>query len=274
VDRVITTEALPKAWPRVVIGIPSERVRNTNACHGFAAILAQGFAHFPIGYMRTDIARCRLALQLLESDFTHLLMLDSDHMHPPDIVDRLVRWVRMDKTKLVVGGLNFRRGAPYDPCAYFLNDKGHLMPMLEWSQALVAVEVLGSGSILIAREVFETFGRDDFPWFGYDYEKTRRGAQQAPNWEKLRHGASWPGTDLWFSALCRKHGIKQWVDTTTTSPHIIETVVTQESWQQWKNDHPEMPRIKQEVKAFGANRSRVPVGSEDPTSYQESQAAT
>jgi len=172
-----------------------------------------------------------------------------------------------------VGGLNFRRGAPFDPCAYFLNDEGHLMPMIEWNADLVAVEVLGSGSILIAREAFETFGRDDFPWFGYDYARTRKGAQQAPDWATLRRGASWPGTDLWFSALCRKHGIKQWVDTTTTSPHIMQTVVTEESWRQWQSEHPDMPRIPQKVKAFG-KRSPAPDGLEAAISSQESQAAT
>ena len=137
----------------------------------------------------------------------------------------------------------------------------------------MAVDVLGSGSILIAREVFETFGRDDFPWFGYSYDKARKGAQDAPDWETLRHGCGWPGTDMWFSALCRKHGIKQWVDTTTTSPHIIETVVTEESWKQWQDEHPEMPRIPKQVKAYGV-RSPGPVGSESPGSSQESQAAT
>ena len=270
--RIVTTEALPKEWPRIVIGIPSERVRTTSAVLAFNAIIAQGWAQFPIGYMRTDIARTRLALRLLESDFTHLLMLDSDHVHPVDIVDRLVRWVRMDQTKLVVGGLNYRRGAPFDPCAYFLNDEGHLMPMLEWTQALVAVDVLGSGSILISREVFETFGKDDFPWFGYNYDKAREGAQNAPDWKTLREGCSWPGTDLWFSALCRRHEITQWVDTTTTSPHLIETVVTEESWRAWQDEHPDMPRIAQKVKAFGVSPARV--GLETPGLSQESQAAT
>lgn len=270
--RIITTEALPKPWPRIVLGIPSERVRNTTACNAFMAISSQGWAQFPMGYMRTDIARCRFALQLLDSDFTHLLMLDSDHIHPPDIVDRLVRWVRIDKTKLVVGGLNFRRGAPYDPCAYLLSDEGLLMPMTKWTDGLVAVDVLGSGSILIAREVFETFGREDFPWFGYDYTKTRASAENAEDWKTLIRGCSWPGTDLWFSALCRKHDIKQWVDTTTKSPHIINTVVTEESWRLWQDDHPEMPKIPRTVKAFGPSPARA--GSGDPTSSQVSQAAT
>ena len=104
-----------------------------------------------------DEARNQAAIALLKSDFTHLLMLDIDHVHPYNIVQRLARWVIMDNGIQVVGGLNYRRSEPHDPCAYRMDENG-AMYAIEFDKdnsQLVEVDRLGTGSILIAREVFE-----------------------------------------------------------------------------------------------------------------------
>lgn len=212
-----------KNWPRIIIGIPCERFMYTEAAHAFMAIVHQGFPFIGHGYARTDRARCNMAKQLLESDFTHILMLDSDHTHPLTIVQQLGQQVAQHPELLVVGGLNYRRGEPYDPCAYCWDDDHRLCPIHNWPEnALLKVDVLGSGSILIAREVFE---RLPFPWFGYDYSYAEKLGWPDGDLGDL-DAMQWPGTDIWFSELCNKHGIDQWVYTGVSSPHMIHSQVT------------------------------------------------
>lgn len=204
---------------KVLLGIPMERTIGQRAFFGFADILVQGWPLAQQDYTRNDIARCNLAEYLLQSEYTHLLMLDSDHVHPSDIVDRLARWfiVYPDQVQ-VVGGLNFRRGEPYDPCAFIDPGDGSFRRMAEWCKpdeepGAIEVDALGSGSIMIERKVFEQIDR---PFFGYDYSIE-----------------GWPGTDMWFSAKCRKAGIKLWCDTSTTSPHISDQLIDGETWKAW-----------------------------------------
>jgi len=187
-------------------------------------IAAQGPVILNMPYQRTDLARNKAAIELLKSDFTHLLMLDIDHVHPPDIIQRLARWVLSDPKQFqVVGGLNFRRSEPYDPCAYKKGDDG-TMWTIEWNEdtTLMEVDRLGTGSILIAREVFETIPP---PWFTNDYSQAWRDA--------------WPGEDIGFSKLCNQAGIKLWVDCTVTSPHITPALIDNHNWEHWRERNPD-----------------------------------
>ena len=247
---VIETEAQEQEWPRVLIGVPMERQMMTPAAYSVQEIMRQGWRFTKTGYTRCDIARNKMGIALLQSDYTHILMLDSDHIHPADVVYKLIRWVKDDRTRLVVGGLNFRRGAPFDPCAYFLDANGNMCSLREWGPGLIAVDVLGSGCMLIAREAFEQM---PFPWFGYDYTKNLGLGWPECGIDHLANGAGWPGTDIWFSRQCRDAGIDQWVDTQTTSPHILQTVVTQETWASFLKDRGKnMPM--QAIKLKGGKR--------------------
>jgi hypothetical protein len=160
--------------------------------------------------MRCDVARNTYAADLLKSEHTHLLMLDSDHIHPPDIVQRLARWMVEDPARLVVGGLNFRRGEPFDPCAYVKDEDGAVLGLTDWGD-LVECHSIGTGCILISREVFE---RIPPPWFGYD----------------VTAFPEYPSDDIFFCNLCRQHDIKLFCDTTTTSPHLIESAVGKDTF--------------------------------------------
>jgi hypothetical protein len=187
---------------RVVIGIPMERTIMQEAFFGFVRIFQQGWSMARLAYTRNDIARHKFCEFLLGSDYTHLLMLDSDHEHPEDIVPRLARWFQAYPDLVqVAGGLNFRRGEPYDPCAFVDPGDGAFHRMAEWGTGLVEVDALGSGSIMIARSALETI---EPPWWDYQYPDH----------------TGWPGTDMTFSARCREYKIPLWCDTTTVSPHI------------------------------------------------------
>jgi hypothetical protein len=209
-------------WPRIVAFVPQFPAgpHTDDVFYSFWAIAQQGLPILTIPYGRTDMVRNRAALGLLRSDFTHVLMLDWDHKHPWNIVQRLARWVVADPNKLVVGGLNFRRGAPYDPCCYLLGNDGLLYPPVEWEKGLIQVDAIGTGSLLIAREVFEL---TEPPWFFNDYSRV---------WMD-----QWPGEDIGFSKKCREANIPLWVDTTTTSPHMIDAVVDESSYREYLADH-------------------------------------
>ena len=192
-------------YPRILLGVLKERAISyaDDVLDNFMMIAATGVSLIRVPYGRTDIVRNRMAMGLLDSDYTHLLMLDADHEHPVDIVQRLARWVLLDDTVQVVGGLNFKRSSPHEPCAFIFGADGSIYQPAEWERGLIEVDALGTGSILIAREVFEAIQP---PWFYNIYDEV---------WMD-----SWPGEDIGFSRNCKAAGIRLWVDTTTTSPHI------------------------------------------------------
>ena len=204
---------------RVLVGIPMERTIGQLSFFGFVKIFTQGWPLAQLEYTRNDIARCKFGDFLLASSYTHLLMLDSDHVHPADVVQRLARWFRAYPDQVrVLGGLNFRRGAPFDPCAFVDPGDGGFRRMAQWSGGAIEVDALGSGSIMIARSVFEELPR---PWFGYDYSDLE----------------GWPGTDMWFSRLCKAHNIALWGDTTTTSPHVGDRLIDETTYRAWLKEH-------------------------------------
>ena len=204
-------------YPRIVVGVLQERAMSysTSVFYNFWTIAQQGVPIIPMPYGRIDVTRNKLAIQLLRSDMTHLLMLDIDHQHPWDIVQRLARWVLADRNIQVVGGMNFRRSAPFEPCAGYWDKNGLWSPPMSWEPGLLKVDMLGTASMLIAREVFELI---EPPWFANDYSLV---------WQDV-----WPGEDIGFSKLCNKHGIDLHVDTTTTSPHLAESLVGEGTYKQ------------------------------------------
>ncbi len=205
----------------VVIGIPMERTIGQHSFFAFWEIAQQGWPLARLEYTRNDIARCKFADFLLGDDrWTHLLMLDSDHTHPPDIVQRVGRWFQAYPDQVeVVGGLNFRRGEPYDPCAFIDPGDGKFRRIAEWPDGAMDVDALGTGSIMIKRSAFERMER---PFFGYNYD--------------CNYG-DWPGTDMWFSAKCRALGITLWCDTTTTSPHISNLFIDEKTYRGWLEEN-------------------------------------
>lgn len=202
-------------FPKVLLGVLLERAMSyaDHTFHSFMLLAAQGVPFIRLPYSRTDVARNKFATALLQSDYTHLLMLDIDHVHPEDIVQRLSRWVMTDPEKKVIGGLNFKRSYPHDPCCFMLRDDGIYLPA-EWDAGLIKVDAIGTGSILIAREVFEQI---EPPWFFNIYDQAWRD--------------EWPGEDMGFSQRCREHGIDMWVDTTCTSPHITDRLIDERDFQ-------------------------------------------
>lgn len=207
-------------FAKIAIAIPLERgMVNADKVVPFIAHLGQRGAHFlwhP--YARTDIVRNHAVLAMLnaEQQFTHILFLDSDHNHYPNVVERLARWVAWDPTVEVVSGINFQRVPPFKTCWYMANDEGKLVIPTEWPHGLVEAAAVGGGSLLVSRKVFEKIPP---VWFQYFYDDAL--------------GDIYPGEDIYFSMLCRENGVKMWVDTTTCSPHYSVMEVTEELFRGW-----------------------------------------
>jgi hypothetical protein len=207
-----------------------ERTIMQEAFFGFAAILQQGWSLVRLPYTRNDVARHQLCQFLLQSDYTHLLMLDSDHWHPVDVVQRLARWFQAYPELRVVGGLNFRRGEPYDPCAFVDPGDGEFHRLAEWAPGLLRVDALGTGSMMIDRRVFDVLPEEG-GWWDYDY----------PN-----HSA-WPGTDMAFCRRCREAGITLWCDTTCVSPHLGVQMIDESTYRRFLAEQQELHRAQQQA---------------------------
>lgn len=202
----ITRQQLENRGIRIAVAIPMERTIQDLAFISLIPIYQKGYGSIQFTYQRTDMARNDIAKGLLESDYTHVLMLDADHLHPSDVVERLARWIMADPDKLVVSGLNFRRSPPYDPCAYLV-ENGKLAAPLNWEPGIGKADAVGHGCILISKEVFK---RIEYPYWAYSYND--EGSQSE---------------DIYFCKQCADAGIDIWVDTTTTSPHLAVRVITE-----------------------------------------------
>ncbi len=210
---------------RVIIGVPMERTVLEPSFWSFIALAQQGYAFVRRPYDRIDVTRNRMAQHLLDTpEFSHLLMLDMDHAHPPDIVKRLARWWLKDPEKLVIAGLNFRRTEPYDPLVWFVGPDGQWYHAVDWPQGILKADIVGTGAMLIHRSVFERVPK---PWFTNDYSK-------------VEEGDLWPGEDVNFCKACAAAGIDIWVDTTTTSPHLGFSAVDESTHRAYMAAYPEM----------------------------------
>lgn len=220
---VPTREKLEKAGIKIALAIPLERnIPDASFLH-FWAIAQKGWPLFARMYGRTDLNRNEFAKTLLESDYTHLMMVDLDHLHSPQIVEQHARWILEDPNRLVVGGIHFRRGEPFDPCVFLKGEDDKLYSPVDWPEGLIKVDAIGHGTILISRKVFELIPP---PWWTYSYSGVNK-------WQ-------WPSEDLYFCHLCNQAGIDLWCDTTITSPHLIQSSVDENAYRLYLAEHPEI----------------------------------
>lgn len=169
-----------------------------------------GYSLLETPWQNEVMARERAVESLLADGgkHTHILMLDIDHNHREDIVNRLTRWVVEDPERSVVAALCFRRNADYEPLGFIKrkDGKGYEFPYPCRDIGLVEVARLGLGAALIHRRVFEAL--PDRGWF-------------TPTYDRIKEGY-WPDTSFAFSDRATGAGFKLWLDTTTVSPHLTD----------------------------------------------------
>lgn len=218
-------EHLPIAawvWPKPVVFVPFTQhlAFSDEVVPRLLAIAAQGAPWMHQHSFRTDMARNLAARALVESEFTHIVMLDQDHLHDIQIVQKLCRWVKNDPTKQIVGALYYRRGEPYEPQAFKLRDDGMYYYLADWDADLVEVDILGTGAMMIAREVFEALTP---PYFWYDYSQFN---------DKDTEFIS-ASEDVQFCKAARAAGFRIWCDTTINMPHLISGKVNEHTYRSY-----------------------------------------
>ena len=213
-------------WPKIVLFVPMVPALPyaDSVFFNFMEIAQGGVPFFKLPYAIPDLARNNGAQALLDSEFTHILMLDSDHPHPPDIVQRMARRVIEDPERLIVAAMAFRRGEPYDPLAWKQIGMAYYT-VHEWEQdSIVEVDVVGTPAMLIHRSVFEKVSK---PWFYYDYSRIND-----PGWVR-------PTEDVGFCRKARAADIKIYCDTSIITPHLRAVTVNETTYRTWCETHPD-----------------------------------
>jgi hypothetical protein len=247
-----TVRDLWDAGLKVAVGIPMGPVVDDWAFLSFWDIARKGWPLLKVPYDRPDVNRNKIGLQLLESEFTHVVMLDLDHTHPSDVVERLLRWPWSDPEKLVVGGLSVRRCEPFEPTFYLRGPDGLFYAPVDIEPGLIEVARMGHGAVLISRQVLETIPP---PWWRYTYTEGEAG-----------HFST---EDFYFCARCEEYGIKLWVDTTCHSPHIRKELATIETFRAWIEKHPEKVWF---AEAMAQSRAAEVAGAETLAAGEETPA--
>jgi len=220
-------------WPRIAVFIPilPALPYADEVVPHFLEIARTGvnFLYHPFGSI--DSTRNRVAEALLASDYTHVLMLDGDQKHPPDIVQRMAGWVIHKPERLVVGGLYFNRRPPYLPLAWVKQDDGFFYQVHKWEKGLIEdVDLLAAGCLLINREVFEQIER---PWFFNDYTGV----------EEQKELFNYPTEDIGFCKKVREAGIQICLDTTIESLHGANAWISEQTYRSYY----EMKEVEGEI---------------------------
>ena len=215
---MLSKSKLERKGIRIAVGVPLPKSGvGDEEFVGFWDIASKGWNLAPFRGGRTDENRNKMALWMLENKYSHLAMMDADHIHHPDIIELMARWVVQDRSRLVIGTLNFKRDEPYYPCL-FEGEVGSLKPMDQWEPGLVETPLVGHGAILISRKVFE---RVEAPWWAYPYNYAAQG--------------SFPAEDSYFCHVCRENDITMYCDTTVTSPHHGDHWITEATYRMYQH---------------------------------------
>lgn len=247
-DKFAVLKSWPVAnweWPKIVLFVPMVPALPyaDEVFFNFMEIAQGGVPFFKLPYSIPDVARNKAAQALRDSEFTHVLMLDTDHPHPANIVQKLARRVIEDPGRLVVAAMVFRRGEPYDPMVWVKKGENYYT-VDDWERgSIFEVDMVATPAMLIHRSVFE---KVKYPWFFYEY---------LPEYtDGMR-----PTEDVGFCKKVRAAGIKIYCDSNVITPHMRSGKVDQRTWETWKQMHPDKvvdPVIEKKALAI-ADRLRL-----------------
>lgn len=177
-----------------------------------------GYSYMTSGRMRTDVARnklCAAFRQIATDPDDVLVMLDCDHVHPHDIIERLIDH---EPEKGVVGALAFRRGEPYFPCFFLRAPDGTIRQPLQFTGDLMRCTIVGTGAIAIRRWVLDKVA-DAYPApFAYEYDAT------------MFQTGEFQSEDVSFGYRCEALGIDHWCDTGLVTPHLTTSAIDDHTW--------------------------------------------
>ncbi len=204
--------------PRVFWCVPMERTLYDKAVLALQRVAyhnaERGYIHIQAGYSATDASRemfTRMFEKMSTSPDDVLVMLDNDHEHPDDVVERLAQVGNAG----VVSALCRRRGDELDAMIYRRNKvTGRLDQIVQWPDGeVIAVDMGGAGAIAIRRWVFDRlrakYDQKYWLWrYAYDSNSSDR-----------------PGEEIYFWRMCEDSGIPTACHTGVQCPHLILTTV-------------------------------------------------
>jgi hypothetical protein len=153
-----------------------------------------------------------IANEFLESQAEHLLMIDSDMTFYADDVFRMLAW---NQTKPIVAGVGVARKKEK---VYFSSlDQDEDNNIIMDRMGLVKVKRVGTGFIMIQRNVFETM-RDAHPEWKYMDQNTGKMLQSFFDFKSTPDG--YVGEDYVFCDRAHEHGFTAWVDPTIKLGHM------------------------------------------------------
>lgn len=132
-----------------------------------------------------------------EADY--LFFVDDDMLFPPNALVKL-----LSHQEPIVGGLYFARSAPYLPIAYRHVEDNQWIAVTQYSAGLQEVDAIGTGCLLIRRDVLEKLER---PWFEFS--------------DRM-------GEDMYFCHQAKKLGYKVLLDGDVKCKHLTTVEVSEE----------------------------------------------
>ena len=218
---------MPGAWEAkpvsILVAILTREVVHMSWTMGLKSLILPGGVISTLTGMPFDHARNMACQQAIEGKFTHLFFLDDDTIPPHDAVVRLLQ-----HNVPIVSGVYYRRSPPIG-IPVMLRDvfdsNGKLRGRQHVEQYkipdLIEVDYVGSGCLLIKREVLEQCPPQtrECPKCKVEYPSEHRWF----DWAVDRHDLPPDrrlSEDYTWNAHVRRHGYKILVDTSIQCRHV------------------------------------------------------
>ena len=158
----------------------------------------------PVAGMPYDMARNTICDIALREGYRYVFMMDSDVIPPNDAILRLIR-----HNKPIISGVYHRRSPPV---GIPVMQKGGQWVTSYPANAIIEVDVVGAGCLLIRRDVLEKLPpiRPGHRWFDWKVNYNGLPGQNRPGMSE----------DFEFCYQCRQNGIPILVDTSVQARHI------------------------------------------------------
>lgn len=186
------------AKPKVIVGMPCTEMMKAKTAHAVGCLLLESPEVVDFLLIQScDLSSSRMWLvkEAIKKGATHLLMVDSDMLFPPDTLKRLLA-----HNKAVIGVEYHKRKFPLQTVTAYLDDveKSETEPF--------TVKVAGTGVLLVDLSIFQN------PKMGKNWFSFGRNAE----------GENTLGEDGWFCFTAQDAGYQIWVDPTIKVLHLGE----------------------------------------------------
>ena len=219
---MVATKGYELAGRRLFIALPAYDFKVSLKLAVSLASFAQSAGQHGISIQIGSICGCSvvsrarnlLAKDMLESDCTDLLFIDSDINFEPDDVLRLMAW-GSDPKKGIVAGVPRTRSTDKVYIADLEYDANGELTMN--GMGLVRATRVATAFMLVRREVFETLAQKHPEW-DYDDKRSNRRLNAVFDFKVTDEG--YMGEDFLFCDRARAEGFEVWIDPTIKLGHM------------------------------------------------------